>query len=83
MLAIPPWPEPEPEESVASSAVADGPATFVVRYGQMRLLGEFAGLVGREHPRGQAVVVRTERGIELGEVLCPAGDREPRLPTRR
>jgi cell fate regulator YaaT (PSP1 superfamily) len=48
---------------------------FVVRYGQMRFLGEFAGLNGHAHPRGERVVVRTDRGTELGEVLCPATDR--------
>lgn len=49
--------------------------TYVVRFGRMRFLGEFAGLPDCEHSRGQAVVVRTERGLEVGEVLCPATDR--------
>jgi cell fate regulator YaaT (PSP1 superfamily) len=49
--------------------------TYVVRYGQMRFLGEFSGVAGQDHPRGQRVVLRTERGTELGEVLCPATDR--------
>lgn len=49
--------------------------TYIVRYGQMRLLGEYEGLTGQKHPRGQAVVVRSDRGTELGEVLCPATDR--------
>jgi len=49
--------------------------TYVVRYGQMRLLGEFRGLAGLEHPRGQRVVIGTDRGTELGEVLAPATDR--------
>src|SRR3954454_23492419 len=49
--------------------------TYVVRYGQMRSLGEYEGLAGQEHPRGQRVVVRSDRGTELGEVLCPATDR--------
>ena len=49
--------------------------TYVVRYGQMRFLGEFHGLAEQDHPRGQRVVVRTERGHELGEVLCRADDR--------
>jgi cell fate regulator YaaT (PSP1 superfamily) len=48
---------------------------YVVRYGQMRFLGEYTGLAGEEHPRGQQVVVRSDRGVELGEVLCPATDR--------
>jgi cell fate regulator YaaT (PSP1 superfamily) len=49
--------------------------TFIVRYGQMRYLGEYAGLAGQDHPRGQRVVVRSDRGTELGEVLSPATDR--------
>src|SRR5205085_1780334 len=49
--------------------------TFVVRYGQMRYLGEYQGLDGLQHPRGQRVVVQSDRGVELGEVLCPATDR--------
>jgi cell fate regulator YaaT (PSP1 superfamily) len=49
--------------------------TYVVRYGQMRYLGEFTGLTDPEHPRGQRVVVRSDRGTEIGEVLCPATDR--------
>jgi cell fate regulator YaaT (PSP1 superfamily) len=49
--------------------------TYVVRYGQMRFLGEYAGLLGQEHPRGQRVIVRSDRGTELGEVLCLATDR--------
>src|SRR5205823_13629186 len=49
--------------------------TYVVRHGQMRFLGEYAGLEGQDHPRGQTVVVRSDRGTELGEVLCAATDR--------
>jgi len=49
--------------------------TYVVRYGQMRFLGEYTGLAGQDHPRGQQVVVRSDRGTELGEVLTEANDR--------
>lgn len=49
--------------------------TYVVRYGQMRFLGEYTGLLGQEHPRGQRVIVRSDRGTELGEILCLATDR--------
>ncbi len=49
--------------------------SYIVRYGQMRLLGEFEGLAGQDHPRGQRVILRTDRGTELGEVLCPSSDR--------
>lgn len=48
------------------------PQTYVVRHGRMRLLGEYEGMAGQEHPRGQRVVVRTDRGTEVGEVLCAA-----------
>ncbi len=49
--------------------------TFVVRYGQMRLVGEYEGAAGRSHRRGERVVVQSDRGTELGEVLCPATER--------
>jgi cell fate regulator YaaT (PSP1 superfamily) len=49
--------------------------TFIVRYGQMRSLGEFDGLPEQDHPRGQRVVIQTDRGTELGEVLCAASER--------
>jgi cell fate regulator YaaT (PSP1 superfamily) len=58
---------------------------YVVRYGRMRFLGEFSGLQGQDHPRGQAVVIRSDRGVELGEVLCPSSERTGRFlvnPTR-
>jgi cell fate regulator YaaT (PSP1 superfamily) len=50
-------------------------ASYVVRYGQMRYLGEYQGLEAYEHARGEKVVVQSDRGRELGEVLCPATDR--------
>jgi len=49
--------------------------TYVVRYGQMRFLGEFTGMADMDHPRGQRVVLRSDRGTEIGEVLSPATDR--------
>jgi len=51
------------------------PNTYIVRHGQMRLLGEYTGVPGQEHPRGQRVVLKTDRGTEMGEVLSPATDR--------
>jgi cell fate regulator YaaT (PSP1 superfamily) len=53
--------------------------TYVIRYGRMRFLGEYAGLPGQDHPRGQRVVVRSDRGTELGDVLCRASDRTTRF----
>lgn len=46
--------------------------SYVVRYGRMRSLSVFTGIAGQDHPRGQAVVVQGERGVELGEVLSQA-----------
>ncbi len=47
-------------------------ADYVVRYGAMRLLGAFSAAAGRECRRGMQVIVRTDRGLEIGEVLCDA-----------
>jgi cell fate regulator YaaT (PSP1 superfamily) len=53
--------------------------TYIVRYGRMRLLGECKGLPNQDHLRGEQVVVRSERGTELGEVLCVASERTTRF----
>lgn len=50
---------------------AAGP-TFLVRHGVMRFIGEFAPPAGGTVRRGDTVIVRTERGQEVGCVLCPA-----------
>ena len=38
----------------------------------MRFIGEFAAPADFSLKRGEAVVLKTDRGIEAGEVLCPA-----------
>jgi cell fate regulator YaaT (PSP1 superfamily) len=51
----------------------------------MRFLGEFEPSDGLVCARGQDVVVRTDRGLEAGHVLCPANPRAVELlsePTR-
>jgi cell fate regulator YaaT (PSP1 superfamily) len=48
---------------------------YVVRYGRMRSLGEFRDLASAHHARGDQVVVRSDRGTELGEVLCTVSER--------
>jgi cell fate regulator YaaT (PSP1 superfamily) len=53
--------------------------TYIVRYGRMRLLGECQGLPNQEHTRGEQVVVRSDRGTELGEVLCASSERVARF----
>lgn len=45
---------------------------YVVRYGTMRLLGDFEARRQVSFARNDEVVVRSERGIEWGVILCPA-----------
>jgi cell fate regulator YaaT (PSP1 superfamily) len=52
---------------------------YIVRHGAMRYLGEFEAAEGATHPRGQAVILRTERGQETGQVLCEATPRAVEL----
>jgi cell fate regulator YaaT (PSP1 superfamily) len=54
------------------TAIDDAPGKYIVRHGAMRLLGEYAAPPGEAFARGARVVVRSERGQELGDVLCPA-----------
>ena len=53
--------------------------TFIVRYGQMRHIGEYLSTDGRVYSRGERLVVRSDRGTEVGEILCPATDRTSSL----
>ncbi len=48
---------------------------LVVRYGAMRLLGDFETRRGTVFRRNEEVIVRSERGVEWGTVLCPATER--------
>ena len=45
---------------------------YVVRYGAMRLLGVFSPAGEHVYARSTRVIVRTDRGLEAGEVLCEA-----------
>lgn len=47
---------------------------YVVRCGVMRTLGVFTTSRGEALTRGTQVVARTERGLEIGEILCEAAD---------
>ena len=49
--------------------------TYIVRYGTMKLLGEFEARRPSDYHRGDEVVVRSERGVEWGTVLCSATDK--------
>ncbi len=60
-------------------------AKYIVRHGTMRFLGEFEAAEADPYARGDDVIVRTERGLEVGAVLCDAGPRALELlaePTR-
>ena len=47
---------------------------YVVRYGAMRLIGVMGSSSDQHFPRGTRIIVRTERGLEAGEVLCDASE---------
>lgn len=64
-----------PEEDDAALVTADVPSAYVVRYGRMRLVAEFTTRGNDSLDRGAEVIVRTSRGTEWGEVLCPANSR--------
>src|SRR5262249_29628673 len=53
--------------------------SLIVRHGAVRFLGTFEADEGTNYRRGERVIVRTERGQEVGDVLCPA---EPRAVAR-
>src|SRR4051794_23599845 len=45
---------------------------FLVSYGRSGEFGRFQARPGSAYGRGDRVVVRGHRGVELGAVLCPA-----------
>lgn len=48
---------------------------YIVRYGYTRNVAEFAGKNQLFVNRDDEVIIRTDRGLEWGEVLCEASDR--------
>jgi cell fate regulator YaaT (PSP1 superfamily) len=48
---------------------------YIVRHGIMRFLGEYDPLGGAAYRHGDEVVIETDRGLEIGEVLCEASPR--------
>lgn len=48
---------------------------YLVRHGVMRFLGEFEPADGLAYLRGDDVVIRTDRGLEVGQVLGEANER--------
>ena len=45
---------------------------FIVRYGSMRTLAVMSGKGEETYKRGTEVVIRSNRGLEIGQVLCEA-----------
>lgn len=52
---------------------------YIVRHGVMRFLGEYEPVPAVLYARGQSVVVRSERGLEVAEVLCESTPRAVQL----
>lgn len=48
--------------------------SYIVRYGATRMVGEFNAKTSARFARSTSVVIKTDRGIEWGEVLCTATD---------
>jgi len=47
---------------------------YIARYGAMRLLGVFDAREKCEYSRGVRAILRTDRGLEAGEILCDANN---------
>src|SRR5262245_33087488 len=59
--------------SATPPAMTPPPRTaYLARHGSMRFLGEFLGPPGQLFRRGDRVILRTDRGQEVGNVLCPS-----------
>jgi cell fate regulator YaaT (PSP1 superfamily) len=57
---------------MTDSPEAPSQPKYLIRHGAMRFMGEFVAAPDRLIRRADTVIVRTERGQEVGEVLCPA-----------
>jgi cell fate regulator YaaT (PSP1 superfamily) len=58
-------------EELVEEPVSETVSSWIVRHGAMRFLGEFDP-EGVEYSRGEEVIVRSDRGLEIGQLLCPA-----------
>ncbi|HEY8502941.1 MAG TPA: regulatory iron-sulfur-containing complex subunit RicT [Gemmataceae bacterium] len=56
----------------AETAPAPAAAKYIARHGAMRFLGEYEANPGPVYRRGDAVILKTPRGLEAGQVLCPS-----------
>jgi len=58
---------PTPDAPAAPETTA-----YLLRHGNMRFVGIYQYEQPEPIPRKSTVIIRTERGLEIGEVLCPA-----------
>ena len=52
---------------------------YIVRHGVMRFLGEYEPVPEKHYARGQNILVQSERGLEVAEVLCESTPRAVQL----
>jgi cell fate regulator YaaT (PSP1 superfamily) len=52
---------------------------YIVRHGAMRFLGEYEAAENTAYRRADEVIVRSDRGLEVGQVLCEANPRAVEL----
>jgi cell fate regulator YaaT (PSP1 superfamily) len=52
---------------------------YIVRHGAMRFLGEYEAAENAAYCRADEVVVRSDRGLEVGQVLCETNPRAVEL----
>lgn len=62
-------------QQMSTTEAVTEPPRYVVRFGSMKHLGEFTGRRQDTIQRGDDVVVRSDRGVEFGIVLCDANDK--------
>jgi hypothetical protein len=59
--------------------VTPGATEYLVQYGRPAFVGRFGSAAELACGRGDPVVIRSPRGLEVGTVLCPATNRFARL----
>jgi cell fate regulator YaaT (PSP1 superfamily) len=55
-----------------SAETPAAPNAYLVRHGAMRYVGEYLAPPKAAFQRGDALILRTDRGTEHGELLCPS-----------
>lgn len=66
--------DPAPDELEIRPST-EPPRAYVARFGVTRIVGEFSLKYPQWIPRNASVILRTDRGMEWGTILCPATER--------